>query len=378
MATALHLTGGRVLGPDGRFSLADIALAEGRIVEAPAATALSIDCSGYHLLPGIVDIHGDAFEHELQPRRGVEIALPVALGSIDRQLLANGITTAFHGVSASWEPGARSLEASGAFLEGLAAQRLRLLSDHRVQLRWEIYALDAVEAVLGWLAGSPLAALAFNDHATPAIACAEAGQEAKLARWAERAGVTLKQYLAVVEAALRRQPELPEAIARVAAEARRRGAVLLAHDEAKVGDRAANRALGMGISEFPLSAAVAADAVAKGEQVVMGGPNVLRGGSHKGFLSAEEAIAEGLCTILASDYYYPSLLHAAERLVSRGVRSLAEAWPLISQSPAAAMGLDDRGSLAVGRRADLVVLDCSGPWRLVHCIAGGVPVSFGR
>ncbi len=82
--------------------------------------------------------------------------------------------------------------------------------------------------------------------------------------------------------------------------------------------------------------------------------------------------------MLASDYYYPSLLHAAERLVARGVRPFADAWSLVSRNPAEAMGLDDRGTIEVGRHADLVVIDRSGPWRLVHTIAGGMVVSLGR
>jgi alpha-D-ribose 1-methylphosphonate 5-triphosphate diphosphatase len=97
-----------------------------------------------------------------------------------------------------------------------------------------------------------------------------------------------------------------------------------------------------------------------------------------GALSAEEAIGDGLCTVLASDYYYPSLLHAAERLVDRGVADLDRAWSLVSRNAADAMGLDDRGVIEIGRRADIAVVDCSGPWRLVHTIAGGCVTSFGR
>ncbi|MEQ8653210.1 MAG: amidohydrolase family protein [Kiloniellales bacterium] len=134
----------------------------------------------------------------------------------------------------------------------------------------------------------------------------------------------------------------------------------------------------MSISEFPLSAEVAADAADKGEHVVMGAPNVLRGGSHKGHLSAEEAVREGLCTLLASDYYYPSLLHAAEHLVRRGVTTLSGAWQLISANPAAAMGLRDCGAIAPGKRADVVVVDCSDRWRLVHAIVDGLSASYGR
>ena len=87
----------------------------------------------------------------------------------------------------------------------------------------------------------------------------------------------------------------------------------------------------MTISEFPLAADVAADAAARGEHIVMGAPNIIRGGSHMGALSAEDAVRNRVCTVLASDYYYPSQLHAAEQLVARGVCTMAEAWRLLSK-----------------------------------------------
>ncbi len=378
MTPSLSLTGGRVLAPDGEIGVRDIHIAGGLVVGAAAAGAERIDCTGYHLLPGIVDIHGDAFELELHPRPGVDIEMTIAMGSLDRQLLANGITTAFHGLTLSWEPGARSLGAARRFLEGLRALRHRLLADHRVQLRWETFALDAAEELSDWLAEEPRPAIAFNDHTTPTLEAVRAGNRANLDKWALRAGVTPEAYVAEVEAVGRRAPEVPARLRAVAEQARRQGARMLAHDEASVADRLANRALGMAISEFPFSLEVAAAAVSAGEHVVMGAPNAIRGGSHKGTLSAEEAVAARVCTILASDYYYPSLLHAAERLVARGVTTLGRAWDLVSRNPAAAMGLGDRGAIETGRRADLAVIDCAGPWRLVHTIVGGVRVSFGR
>ena len=378
MTRSVCLTGGHVLAPHGEIDIADVHIADGLIVESAAADGIRIDCRGYHVLPGIVDVHGDAFELELHPRPGVDIAFPIAMGSVDRQLLANGIATAFHGLTVSWEPGARSLAAGRRFMEALQELRLRLTADHRVQLRWETYAHDAIDDIAHWLSEDPTPAIAFNDHATSTLETIKAGDHGKLDRWAQRAGVTLDQYLAEVDTVERRAPDVPAKIREVADMAARHGAVMLSHDERSSGERATHRSLGIRVCEFPLAPEVAVDAVANGEHVVMGGPNVIRGGSHTGAMSAEDAIGDGICTVLASDYFYPSLLHAAERLVERGVRSLGEAWSLISTNPAAAMGLDDRGAIEVGRRADLVVIDCSGPWRLVHTIVGGAVTSFGR
>ncbi len=376
--TALSLTGGRMLTSEGDLELADVHVADGRIVEVPAAVGERIDCRGHCVLPAIVDVHGDAFELELHPRPGVDIPFPVAMGSVDRQLLANGIATAFHGLTVSWEPGARSLDAGRRFMDALPALRRRLMADHRVQLRWETFAHDAIDDIAGWLTRHPTPAIAFNDHTKLTMEMVRAGTQKKLDTWAKRAGLTLDQYLAEAAIVGRRAPAVPDKIREMAALASERGAVMLSHDERSAAERAANRGLGLRVCEFPLARDVAADAVANGEQVVMGAPNVIRGGSHTGAMSAEDAIRDGVCTVLASDYYYPSLLHAAEGLVGRGVRSLGDAWNLISRNPAAAMGLDDRGAIEVGRRADVVVIDCSGPWRLVHTIAGGTLVSFGR
>ncbi|WP_420346577.1 alpha-D-ribose 1-methylphosphonate 5-triphosphate diphosphatase [Pelagibius sp.] len=377
MQTSVCLTGGRMLTPQGELEPADLHIAEGRIVESPAADALYIDCRGYCVLPGIVDVHGDAFELELHPRPGVDIAFPIAMGSVDRQLLANGITTAFHGLTVSWEPGARSLAAGRRFMEGLEALRARFVADHRVQLRWETFAHDAIDDLMLWLAQRPTPAVAFNDHTTATLEKVKAGNHKKLDSWALRAGMTREQYLAEVEAVGRRAPEVPAKIRKVAELAGSHGAVMLSHDESTPGERALHRGLGMSVCEFPLAPEVASDAVASGEHVIMGGPNVIRGGSHTGAMSAEDAIRDGLCTVLASDYYYPSLLHAAERLVGRGVLSLPEAWSLVSGNPAEAMGLHDRGTLEIGARADVTVVDCAEPWRLIHTVVGGTVAGFG-
>lgn len=377
MTIPISLLGGRVLMADGSTETADLHIADGRIVEAPGADAAVIDCRGHHVLPGIVDVHGDAFEMELHPRPGVDIPFPIAIASIDRQLVSNGITTAFHGLTVSWEPGGRSLVAARRFMGDLASHRSGLTTDHRVQLRWETFAHDAIDDIVHWLGDNPTPALAFNDHTTSTLKIIRSGDRTSLGKWAQRAGVTLEHYVDCVSAVSHRAPDVAAKIRQVSDLARHAGAIMLSHDDGTLRERAANRALGMQVCEFPLAAGVAADAVANDEHVVMGAPNVIRGGSHKGHMSAEEAVREGQCTVLASDYYYPSLLHAAERLAARGVTSVGEAWALISSNPASAMGLHDRGAIEIGRRADIAVIDCAGPWRLRQTITGGRVMCFG-
>jgi alpha-D-ribose 1-methylphosphonate 5-triphosphate diphosphatase len=136
---------------------------------------------------------------------------------------------------------------------------------------------------------------------------------------------------------------------------------MLSHDDETPEMRRRYAALGCDISEFPLDRATAEAARDLGSPIVLGSPNVLRGGSHCGRLSAADSVAAGLCTILSSDYYYPAPLHAAFRLVADGVVGLEQAWRLVSVNPAKAVGLDDRGEIAPGKRADLIIVDDSDP-----------------
>ena len=136
---------------------------------------------------------------------------------------------------------------------------------------------------------------------------------------------------------------------------------MLSHDDRSPDDRRWFRAQGCLVSEFPMTVETAREAAAHGEHTVFGAPNVVRGGSHVGCPSAAEMAGAGLCTILASDYYYPALPAAPFRLAANGVLPLEQAWSLVSANPAAALGLSDRGEIAEGRRADLVLVDASDP-----------------
>jgi alpha-D-ribose 1-methylphosphonate 5-triphosphate diphosphatase len=132
---------------------------------------------------------------------------------------------------------------------------------------------------------------------------------------------------------------------------------MLSHDDATIAMRLDFRALGARICEFPMAEDVAAAARAAGEHVVMGAPNVVRGGSHLGWSAAAPLAERGLVTVLASDYVWPTMAEAAFVLAGRGVLDLASAWALVSANPAAATGLADRGRIAPGLRGDVVVVD---------------------
>ena len=165
---------------------------------------------------------------------------------------------------------------------------------------------------------------------------------------------------------------------RIAAAAEAAGVVRLAHDEETLEDRSLYRGLGALISEFPEIVPVAREAAAAGEAVVFGAPNVLRGGSHAGCPGAADMVREGLCTVLASDYYYPAMLLAPFRLAEQGILALEDAWQLVSANPARAAGLADRGMLAEGARADILLVDPTGPVpRPAAVLAAGRLLRFG-
>jgi hypothetical protein len=136
---------------------------------------------------------------------------------------------------------------------------------------------------------------------------------------------------------------------------------MLSHDDDTPEMRRAFRALGVGIAEFPVNEETAREAARGGDFIVFGAPNVVRGGSHTGWTKASDMIAKGLCSILASDYYYPAQLLAGFRLAADGILPLPAAWDLISAAPAQAAGLADRGKLTPGSRADIIRCRKSAP-----------------
>lgn len=140
----------------------------------------------------------------------------------------------------------------------------------------------------------------------------------------------------------------------MAARARERGLRVAAHDDATLAHVAESSQLGVHISEFPTTVEAARAAREAGQSVVMGAPNIVRGGSHSGNVAAAELLAAGLLDILSSDYVPASLLQAVFRIVADEAASLPEAVSLVSANPATAAGLLDRGSIATGLRGDLV------------------------
>src|SRR5262245_20828389 len=344
----LCIAGAQVLIEDGlEDATVHISSPDGLIsaIGADQAGARTLDGRGLLLLPGIVDIHGDAFERQIMPRPGVDIALDIALIDSDRQAIANGITTVFHGVTWSWEPGLRGTDNARAILTAIEALRPRLAADTRFHLRHEAYNLVAEPEVCDWVAARRVGAVAFNDH-LPAADTASKRPD-KIAQMVARSGLPREDFLALVDRLRDRGEEVPASIARIASHANAHGVALLSHDDASPEQRRWFRLLGCRVSEFPMTIETAREAARSGDQIVLGAPNVMRGKSHMGWINASDMVAQGLCSVLASDYY-PAPLVAAFRLVQSGTLPLEAAWSLVSGSPARAAGLNDRGHIEPG------------------------------
>ncbi len=371
--TDIFIESGRTL-VDGAFTETSLRSAGrdiGTLGAEPGRAALHIDASGLLVLPGIVDLHGDAFERQMMPRPGVDFPIDVALVDSDRQAISNGITTVFHATTWSWEPGLRSADNARKLLEAIEALRPQLAADTRFHLRHETYNLDAEDEIIAWLTEGRIDLLAFNDHMDGTVG--DLARPKKRNRMVERTGLSGEEFDRLVERVLSRADEVPASIARLAQAARGAGVRMLSHDDASPAMREGFRDQGVTIAEFPVTEYTARAAAAAGDFIVFGAPNVVRGGSHTGWTKASDMIAKGLCSVLASDYYYPAPLLAAFRLAADGTLPLARAWDLISAAPARAAGLDDRGLIAPGRRADIVIVDDKAPLRprIVAVIAAG-------
>lgn len=317
-----------------------------------------VDLGGKLILPGIIDLHGDAFEHHIAPRRGAMTDATAGILATEADLAANGITTAVLAQFYSWEGGMRSPEAAKRMFAATEAAKALVGTDLRIQMRLETHMMDDFPEILELIERYDIGYVAFNDH-LPHDRLAAGRSIPRLTGTALKSGRSPEKHLALMQALHARSGEVPKALDGLCQTLARRGIYLASHDDSTPEDRATWAARGVMISEFPESFEAAHAACATGTPTILGAPNVVRGASHKGNASARDLVAQGLATALASDYHYPSLRGAVWQIVDAGTLDLAEAWALISCNPAQILGLSDRGSLQTGRRADLIVLDAA-------------------
>jgi alpha-D-ribose 1-methylphosphonate 5-triphosphate diphosphatase len=351
---------------NARLVLADavvhgtLAIADGRIIGMDAGAARSpaaIDLDGAFLIPGLVDVHTDNLERHFQPRAGVLWDKVAAAIAHDGQVAAAGITTVFDsltvGAAQGWDTRAEMI---APMIEGLeyAHDHAMLRVDHKLHLRCEITHPDIV-SVFEHHAASPLTAMmSVMDHApgdrqSPDI-------DAYRERYQKNPNLSPGEVEAHIQGLIEGSKVYGPPNARSLAElARARGIPLATHDDRTPEHIAEAVAFGAVLTEFPTTMEAAAAARAHGLPTLMGSPNLIRGGSHSGNVAAAELARAHLLDMFASDYIPASLLQAAVRLAGDDFGlSIPRAVAMVTDVPARALGLPDRGRLEVGRRADLV------------------------
>lgn len=339
-----------------------------------------IDARGAVCMPGLVDTHSDGLERERFPRPGVDLGARFTVRSFEGRVRAAGITTMFHGIGFEEdEKYHRSMSLANEWTDELETYRAsgRALIDHRILYRLDARDADGFRCLVDRLPrradDGTLPLVSFEDH-TP-------GQGQYTDRTAFERYIVGTQGLTEDQARERVDQLIAERDALLAnrqlaltwlVERTSRGEIrLMAHDPATVEESNLAKEWNASIAEFPTTFEAARRAKELGLRTVCGAPNVMRGRSHSGNVSARDLIAERLCDGLASDYLPSTMLGAVAVLVHEAVCDLPTAVALVTSGPAATVGLTDRGTISVGQRADLVIAEFDGPLAVVRQVFRG-------
>lgn len=358
----MRLANLRAVLADGVLEDAYLDIYDGLIQDIGQGQAKAdLDANNYLLLPGLIDLHGDMIERDVEPRPKAYFPTRLALFELDKRLASLGITTAYAAISfaeTNKRQYLRSEERAKDTIHLIHNLKNELLVDKRIHARFEITNLEAPRILQELVRNEQLDMISINDH-TPGQ-----GQYRDLERHIQHVsawrGVTEESFRKEVTKRLERLKENPpswDVIRTICEEAQAQGIVLASHDDDTIEKVNLVAGLGVSISEFPVTLEAAHQAKRKGLYTIMGAPNAFRGQSNTGNLSAMDALSEGVLDILASDYYPAAMLHI---IFKQSVLPLHEAVKLVSSNAAEAANLSDRGSLEVKKRADFVLLDDSG------------------
>lgn len=365
---------GRVV-PRGALRMEQGLIAEIR-EDTPPPCPGDLDARGLTLIPGLIDLHGDMIERELEPRPGTRFETELALLELDKRLAGCGVTTAYASLSFADGLGLRSDSRALEIIQELLALRGSLKVDHLIHARYEVSNTDAQPQLRELLQQGSIAMLSLMDH-TPGQ-----GQYRDmetyvnyLAKWLGRDAQSVREL--ALERLRQGTTELGggAVVWQIGAElgllARSLGVAVASHDDDTPRKVRLVQDMGATISEFPVTIEAARAAREQGLWVVMGAPNALRGESHSGNLSALDALDAGLLDALASDYSPMSMLQAAWQIARHGRLELPEAVRLVTSGPAASAALSDRGQLKVGLKADLVLVEDLSRPRVRMTMRGG-------
>ena len=320
-----------------------------------AGNTRALDLSGHLLVPGLIDLHCDALEKEVEPRPGVHFPLDFACAQADKRNAVAGITTVFHALSfANHELGVRNNAFAAEIARAVHAWQAHALVDNRVHVRYEVTDETAPPLLTELLQQRHASLLSFMDHSPGQGQFQDvAAYRAYLARTYKTSDAEFETLLADKQAAA---AGTMERMTTLAALAKQQGVSIASHDDDSAEKVKALASLGAVISEFPTNLAAAQAARAQGMATLFGAPNILRGKSQSGNMRALDAVLEGVADCLCGDYSAAALLPSVLMLPELAGIGLADAIALVTQNPARAAGLTDRGEIAVGKRADLVAV----------------------
>ena len=380
---SLILRNARIVLPENDL-IGSVRIEDGVIAEVSDDPALSRpghqieDLDGDILMPGIVELHTDQIEGHFQPRpKRFWDPVPAVIAH-DAQMAASGMTTVLDALRIGTGPtdGNNMAQNARTLIDAVvhAADSGLLRADHLVHLRCEVSTADVVDVFDAVGGHERVRLVSLMDH-TP-------GQRQYADVTAFRTYMLGKGILQAseLEGHIAKLHELSARYAhthrvQMAERAAARRITVAAHDDATQSHVDESAALGVRISEFPTTIDAARAAREAGQLVVMGAPNIVRGGSHSGNVAAADLLEAGLLDILSSDYVPASPLQAAFKLVAQGDVSLSQAADLLSRNPAAAIGLSDRGVIAPEKRADVIRIHTHhGALNAQHTPAAPVPV----
>lgn len=357
MTTETVLKNANIVLPDEVISGA-VKIIDGIIVDISSTSSVSgEDMEGDYLTPGLVELHTDHLEGHYAPRPKVRWNPIAAVQAHDAQIAASGITTVFDALRIGFDDEAQTgiddmRKLSSAIAEGREAGRLR--ADHFLHLRCEVSAPDCLSAFERFGVHPLVKLVSLMDHAPGQRQFTDI--ETYKSYYMSKLRVTEEEFIHYCEKRMGQSQQYSAptrtAIAHACIE---RGIVLASHDDATAGHVAEARVQGIRVAEFPTTHLAAKASKEAGMSVLMGAPNVVRGGSHSGNVSARELAEAGHLDIISSDYIPASMMQSAFFMADVMEQiTLPQAIKLVSSNPAKAVGLSDRGEIAIGKRGDLV------------------------
>ncbi|WP_082198094.1 alpha-D-ribose 1-methylphosphonate 5-triphosphate diphosphatase [Bacillus sp. FJAT-26390] len=358
---------------DGRIDaiLEDEAAVENWMRQFPDPNV--IDAKQHYVLPGLIDIHCDAIEKEIQPRPNTLFPLDMAMLEFERKLPVHGITTMYHSLSLGVGLSLRGDHLLTGMVDHINSYRSkRSIVRNRIHLRFEVSHLAGMPIVERYLNENAIDYLSFMDHSPGQGQYREPGSFERYVM--KNQGVGVEEVRAIVEDLVkRRQLVNEEHLLQLSRLAAQRGIAIASHDDDSVQKVEESARYGVSVCEFPINLETAKHAAERGLRVCVGAPNVVRGASHDKNLRAVDAIGAGAADIICSDYHPSSMLAAVFKLADEGIAALPAAVRMASLHPAQALGAgSELGSVEIGKAADLIIVDrYEGlPW-VTNTIVGG-------